>query len=323
MATYDFAYANKLFCFNLVTLEAESKGAETPIASFISLTSYLLEHAYNSQRTTLYAKINLITIRLLLEDPVLCKRICAPESKVFVRLCRQRSPYLPLVRTERVLAASILDTCIDGINHNLRRRLDIDLYISFIALIQRLVSYLSRTRTRLEYHWSELFRSLLTLIRFLSTYAADLINLSDIDILLDTVTNVIALSLSTGETFLPTPAAYDDLFYKLVETGDILTKFSDAYNLSKKPSNNIGTLIGVSKHYNQLLKDGVKGTAVKNLTSAQVAQVIKEGYETLDIQARDGLDTWERWREKEVRAFLKKVARGAVDDVKTLVQGEK
>lgn len=323
LGTYDFAYANKLFCLNLVTLEAEKKGAEPPIASFISLTSYLLEHAYTSSRTSLYAKLNLTTLRLLLEDQILCKRICSPDSKTFVRLCRQRSPYLPLIRIERVLGAAILDACIDGINHNLRKRLDVDLYISFIALIQRLISHLSRSRTRLEYHWNELFRSLLTLIRFLASYSSDLGNLTDIDILLDTLTNVIALSLSTGETFLPTPAAYDDLFYKLVETGDILTKFSSAYNLEERPNNNIGTLIGVSKHYNALLKDGTKGANVKNLTSAQVASVIKEGYETLELKGGEGLDGWERWREKEYRAFLKKVARGAVDDVKAQFDGGK
>jgi len=302
-------------------MEAENKQAETPLASFLSLTSYLLEHAYSSTRTSLYAKLNLLTIRLLIEDQVLCKRICSEESKTTVRLCRQRSPYLPLVKGERVLAASILDSMIDGINHNLRRRLDVDLYNLFIGIILRLISYLSRSRTRLQYHWSELFRSLLTLVRFLATYSSDLIHLAHIEHLLDTLVNLIALSLSAGESFLPTPAAYDDLFYKLVETGEILTKFSDAYGLSKRANSSIGTLVSVSAHYKELLKDGVRGGSVKHLTSAQVAQVIKQGYETLSIQTREGLDTWERYREADERTFLKRAARMAVGDVKALVAG--
>lgn len=321
LATYDFAHANKLFCFTLVTLEAENKQTECPIVSFISVTSYLLQHAYASTRTSVYSKLNLITIRLLLEDQVLCKRICSEDSKATVRLCRQRSPYLPLVQGQRTLSASILDTMVDGINHNLRRRLDIDLYNLFIGIILRTVSYLSRSRTRLDYHWSELFRSLLTLVRFLATYATDMTQLTGIESLLDNVVNLIALSLSAGESFLPTPAAYDDLFYKLVETGEILTKFSAAYDLSKRPNSSIGTLVSVSAHYKDLLKDGVKGNSVKHLTSAQVAQVIKQGYDSLDIQTKEGLDAWERYREADEKTILKKAARVAVWDAKGWLDG--
>lgn len=317
MATYDFAHANKLFCFNLVTLPAE-KGQEAPLSSFLSLTSYLLQHAHSSLRTTLYSHLNLLILRLLIEDQVLCKRICSDESKVAVRLCRQRSPYLPLVRGDRVFAASILDTMIDGINHNLRRRLDIEFYILCVGTILRIISHLSRSRTRLNYHWSDLFRSLLSLVRFLTTYTADLKNTHRMDNLLDDLVNLIALSLSAGEAFLPSPAAYDDLFYKLVEMGEVLVKFRDNYDLSKRSTNSIETLISVSKHYNQLLEDGASRRG-KHLTSVQVAGVIKQGYETLSIQAKDGLDGWEKYREADRRSFLKKMARAAVADVKMLI----
>jgi len=236
-----------------------------------------------------------------------------------VRLCRQRQPYLPAVRGDRIFAASILDAMIDGINHNLRRRLDVELYILCIGTILRLISHLSRSRTRLNYHWSELFRSLLSLVRFLTTYTADLKHLTHIDILLDDLVNLIALSLSAGEAFLPSPAAYDDLFYKLVETGENLVKFRDNYDLGKRPTSSIDTLISVSTHYNQLLADGASGRRGKHLTNAQVAGVIKQGYETLSIQAKEGLDSWDKYREADKRVFLKKMARAVVADVKTLI----
>ena len=236
-----------------------------------------------------------------------------------VRLCRQKSPYLPLVRGDRIFAASMLDTVIDGINHNLRRRLDVELYILCIGIISRLISHLSRSRTRLYYHWSELFRSLLALVRFLTTYTADLKNLNHMETLLDDLVNLIALSLSAGEAFLPSPAAYDDLFYKLVEMGEVLAKFRDNYDLGKRPTSSIDTLISVSTHYKQMLADGASGRRGKQLTSAQVAAVIKQGYETLSIQAKEGLDSWEKYREADKRVFLKKMARAAVSDVKTLI----
>jgi Domain of unknown function (DUF1741) len=141
LATYDFANANKIFCFNLVSSPAESKREESPFGAYLSLTSYILNHAHRSARSTLYAHLNLLVLRIIAEDSVLLKRICSDEGKTTVRLCRHKQPYLPLVRGERILATAILDTMIDGINHNLRRRLDVGLYMFVppapLASIQR------------------------------------------------------------------------------------------------------------------------------------------------------------------------------------------
>lgn len=264
--------------------------------------------------------MNLMVIRLLIEDPVICKRLCSEESATPVRLCRHRQPFLPLVKGDRVLATCVLDTMVDGINHNLRKRLDVSLYTLCVGIVLRIISYLSRSRTRLKYHWSEFFRSLLSLIRFLTQYTSDLKDLPHIDTLLDHVVNLVALSLSAGEAFLPTPAAYDDLFYKVVESGEVLAKFKENYGLANRHSNSIDTLINVSAHYKQLLStDGGGKKKPSNLTTQQVTEVIKQGYETLSIQAKEGLDTWERYREADERTVLKKMARAAVSDARVMV----
>ncbi|KJK82130.1 hypothetical protein H634G_02323 [Metarhizium anisopliae BRIP 53293] len=321
LASYDFAHANKLFCFNFVSLPGENDG-ERPIASYLSLTSYLLQHAHLSHRATYYAHLNLMVFRLLIEDSIVCKKLCSDEVKASVRLCRHRQPFLPLVKGERVLAASVLDCMIDGINHNLRRRLDVSLYTLCLGILLRIISYLSRSRTRLVYHWSEFFRSLLSLVRFLATYTSDLKDLTHINTLLDHVVNLLALSLSAGEAFLPTPAAYDDLFYKVVESGEVLTKFKENYGLENRKSNSIDTLISVSTHYNQLLAGGAGSSKKKpsHLTTHQVTEVIKQGYETLSIQAKEGLDTWGNFREADERTLLKKMARASVGDVRVMAE---
>lgn len=323
LATYDFCHANKLFCFNLVTVQNEG-AKERPVASYLGLTSYLLQHAHLSARTSNYAHLNLMVFRLLTEDPVMCKKMCSDESKTSVRLCRQRQPFLPLVKGDRVIAACLLDAMIDGVNHNLRRRLDVSLYTLCVGIMLRIISYLSRSRTRLGYHWSELFRSLLSLIRFLATYTADLKELPHVDTLLDHVVNLLALSLSAGEAFLPTPAAYDDLFYKVVESGEVLAKFKTNYGLQNRKSNSIDTLISVSAHYEQMLTTDGSSSKKKlsNLTTHQVTEVIKQGYETLSIQAKEGLDTWDRFREADERILLKKMARTSVEDARFMIETE-
>ncbi|KAM0665639.1 hypothetical protein ACQRIU_005900 [Beauveria bassiana] len=321
LAAYDFSHANKLFCTNFVTITSE-KGVEQPMAAYLSLTSYLLQHAHLSHRSTYYAHLNLMVFRLLIEDQATCKILCSDESKMVVRLCRHRPPFLPLVKGERVLACSLLDTMIDGINHNLRKRLDVSLYTLCLGILLRAISYVSRSRTRLHYHWAEFFRSLLSLVRFLTTYTSDLKDLPHVDTLVDHVVNLLALSLSAGEAFLPTPAAYDDLFYKIVESGEVLAKFKQNYGLGKRIGSSIDTLINVSTHYKQLLTDGGGKKKPRNLTTTQVTDVIKQGYETLSIQAKEGLDSWDRYREADDRSLLKNVARIAVADVRELLEQE-
>jgi len=98
------------------------------MSAYLSLTSYLFQHAHRSTRAALYSYLSLFIIQILVEDQLLVKRLCSEENKLTVRLCRQRQPYLPLVRGDRIPATVILDLMIDGINHNLRRRLDMDFY---------------------------------------------------------------------------------------------------------------------------------------------------------------------------------------------------
>ncbi|OAA33702.1 hypothetical protein AAL_01167 [Moelleriella libera RCEF 2490] len=156
----------------------------------------------------------------------------------------------------------------------------------------------------------------------LSEERSNLKDLTHINTLLDHVVNLLALSLSAGEAFLPSPAAYDDLFYKIVESGEVLARFKEKYMLQNRKSNSIDTLINVSTHYNQLLTDG--GASAKKrpsyLTTYQVTEVIKQGYESLSIQATEGLDNWDAFREADERTLLKQMARTTVEDVRSMTE---
>ncbi|CAG5155381.1 uncharacterized protein ALTATR162_LOCUS3633 [Alternaria atra] len=317
LSTYDFANANKVFCFNLVkSVSADKSEQPSSLSAYLSLTSYMFQHAHRSARAALYTYLSLFVLQILVEDQILAKRLCSDESKLSVRLCRQRQPYLPVVRGERVPAAVILDMMSDAISHNLRRRLDVDFYILCLGVLLRLLSHLGRTKTRITYHWSELWRTLLSFVRFLTTYESDIKSNYKSSGMINILVNLLAFALSSGENFLPDPAAYDDLFYKLVESGDTLIKFRDAFGL-KGQSDSMQTLINVSSHYQSLLNE--KGR--KHLSPQEVGQVIKQGYETLSIDASEGLDRWEKFREADFKSALKKIARVVVEDAKALNEG--
>jgi len=88
----------------------------------------MVQHAHRTARGAVYTCLNVLILRVLLEDTMVAKQLCDSENKMPVRLCRQRQPFLPIVRGTRPLVCSILDVMVDGITHNLQRRLDVDLY---------------------------------------------------------------------------------------------------------------------------------------------------------------------------------------------------
>jgi hypothetical protein len=184
-----------------------------------------------------------------------------------------------------------------------------------LGILLRILSYLSRTKLRITYHWSEVWRTLLSFFRFLTTYVDDVRSIHRSSVMVELLVDLLAFALSSGENFLPDPASYDDLFYKLVETGDSLAKFQDAFGLSSSTS--MQTLVNISSHYHALLESGEGKPRNKILSPNEVSIVIKKGYDTLSIDADEGLDRWERFREADFKILLKKIARAAIEDAKT------
>ena len=318
LTLYDFIMVNRVFCHHFLTIPSPDKGHAAPFSMFISLNSYLYQHAYRSPRATMYSYLTLLILLILVEDTPLAKLLC--ETTGPVRLCRQRPPYLPLPKGDRPYAAAIIDLLTDGITHNLRKRLDTSFYIQSLMVLSKLLSYLAKSRTKLAYHWSELWRSLLSFVRFFTAYPDDLKALARTTEVVQALVDLLALSLISGEVFLPDAAAYDDLFYKLVESGDALVKLRDTYSLSSatEKQTSINILIGVSKHYQELIDS--QRAKKEHLSPREVSKIIKQGYETLSIDGRDGQEAAEEgYREVEFRSILKRVARVAVGDATKIV----
>ena len=148
LTVYDFVSANKSFSADFVRAYGDDKTQTSPFAQYLSFCSYLYQHAYRSQRATQYAHLTLFTIQNLVEDLDVVKKMC--ETTVPLRLSRQRPPQLPLVTADRTLAANIIDVMIDSINHNLRKKLDVELYMLNIGILLRLITFLSKARIRLS-----------------------------------------------------------------------------------------------------------------------------------------------------------------------------
>ena len=336
LALYDFTLANKLFSQHFITQPSSDTAQPTPFSAFLSFSSYLYQHAYRSARASLYAYLTLLILLILTESPTTAKLLC--DTAAPVRLCRQRAPFLPLPKpAHRPYAAAILDAVAGGLSHNLRKRLDTAFYIQTLTVLSRLLTHLAHSRTKLPYHWSELWRALLSFLRFLNHYPDDLKSQPDTPHLVAALADLLALALTTGEAFLPDPADYDDLVYKLVENGAPLANLREVYGLAATATTSdeetttttpptaapaINTLVAVSTHYAALIEQSQRSTH-EHLSPKEVARIIKQGYETLRLEPAaeeaEGVAAGTGFREAEHKVRLKRIARVAVADAGVVV----
>lgn len=312
LTLYDFVLCNKLFSHHFVTTPSLDGSQPPPFSMFVSLNSYLYQHAFRSSRASNYAYLTLLVFLILVEDPTTAKLLS--ETSAPVRLCRQRPPLLPAISGERTYATAIIDLLTDGINHNLRKKLDTNFYLQSLIVLSRLLTYLAKTRTKLTYHWSELWRSLLSFVRFLTAYEEDVRRLSRATEVVHALMDVLIIALTGGENFLPDAAAYDDLFYKLVESGEVLVKLRDTYSIATESERSpINTLISVSQHYKEMIES--QRSKKQHLSPREVNKIIKQGYETLSFDVKDEADqAAAKYREVQYKTELKRIARVVVAD---------
>lgn len=135
--SYEFSQANK--AFSLGFIRSKASDGETPFGSFLSLGSYLATQQSRSMRATLYSRLVLLTIRNLLDDVSLIALLQHEDTKSQIRICRQRQPFIPIVPRDRKLIEGILDICICGIDHNLRRRIDVEFYLCLVWIYDLIV----------------------------------------------------------------------------------------------------------------------------------------------------------------------------------------
>ncbi|CAG8564383.1 11677_t:CDS:10 [Funneliformis caledonium] len=301
---------------------------------FLSISSYILQHN-RTNRTASYANVILLILVILVEDSTFNKVICEDERRFIVRLCRQRPPLLQNAKFPRPLVGIILDVVIGFINHNLRRKLQTDLYSMSLGVIHRIMSYLKKNCVRLPYHWSEIWQSLIGLLKFILSNIEyfqqdrDSVN----EVLLSAI-NIINLSVTFGDSFFPDPISYDNLFYEIIrakETFDGLSSIVNKTNFTKlgsptksafqKPMSSsqfdvLSNINTICTHFSLKIEGWKLTNRVKSITPEQVA-IINANYDTLELVTPEKLDHYTPYNEIPYHVpLLRQVLRVIVEDFK-------
>ncbi|CAO3618176.1 unnamed protein product [Mucor fragilis] len=332
---FDLVNGNPYFIHTIVNVcsKIDSESSTTPthtkttlLTSLISFASYLFENN-RTERTNMYARLLLTILLRLIEENSVMNYITRDGSAAAVRLCRQRSPSLPLNKSSRSLFCAILDGMLLFIRHNIRKKLDLTSYKLAFSIMHRVLSFVSKHKIRLNYHWVELWPSLTSTLHFTAQRLEELQFKEEFPLFLASFVSVFNMCVTHGETFLSDTKSYDSLYYEIIRATADFIKLSDYVNQSinlkarageRTPSitqNEFYNIKLICNHFKPALDEWQAAKNIKFPTPEQVMSVISENYATLELRPMDKLDLYVAFNEIPTEmGFFRQVLRVVVND---------
>ncbi|CAO3595570.1 unnamed protein product [Absidia cylindrospora] len=282
------------------------------LPNFLTFASYLFQHNRND-RSFVYTKLVMLILLRLCEEPTLLNVLSQQELFKTVRLCRQRPPPLPKVKSSRSLLCVILDDIVLFSKHNMRKKLDMATYRLAFSVIHRILAFLYKRRIRLEYHWNELWCTLTTVLHFTVVH----LNIfksktQEFHPFLSSLLRLFNICITHGEIFLHDTKSFDSLFYEIIRASEdfsILSHYATESSLEGKRKqssgdrspplsiSNFSNLKIICNHFKPALDEGLETHQFKYPSPDQVLALIQEHFATLSLMPMDKLDHFTPYNE--------------------------
>uniref|UniRef100_A0A8C6ZGX7 Armadillo like helical domain containing 3 n=1 Tax=Nothoprocta perdicaria TaxID=30464 RepID=A0A8C6ZGX7_NOTPE len=213
------------------------------------------------------------------------------------------------------------DLMVEFIVTHMMKEFPMDLYVRCIQIVHKLLCYQKKCRVRLHYTWRELWSALINLLKFLMSNETVLLAKHNIFILALMVVNLFNMFITYGDTFLPTPSSYDELYYEIIRMHQ---NFDNLYSMVLRLSTNAGqwkepaskvthalvNIRAIINHFNPKIESYAAVNHISQLSEDQVLEVVRSNYDTLTLKLQDGLDQYERYSEQHKEAaFFKELVR--------------
>ncbi|XP_043911526.1 armadillo-like helical domain-containing protein 3 [Protopterus annectens] len=221
----------------------------------------------------------------------------------------------------RPLVCAVLDLMVEFIVTHMMKEFPMDLYLRCVQIVHKLICYQKKCRVRLHYTWRELWLAFISLLKFLMSNETGLLAKHNIFTLTLMVVNLFNMFITYGDTFLPTPSSYDELYYEIIRMHQV---FDNLYSMVLRLSTNAGqwkeaaskvthALVNVRaiiNHFNPKIESYAALNHISQLAEEQVLEVVRSNYDTLTLKLQDGLDQYERYSEQpKEAAFFKELVR--------------
>ncbi|KAL7750180.1 hypothetical protein RI367_004353 [Sorochytrium milnesiophthora] len=264
-----------------VTLDEDLATPHTFIGDLISLCSYTFQNS-KTTRSHVYAGLLMRTLRSLTMHSAFCS--FAANAK----FPHKRSPRVSKLPDDMPVMAYVLDSVIGYLRHNLRRKLAMHTYICALEIVYTCIAHLRKGRTRIAYHWGEMWKTLLSVLSFVVSRFERLGQIGPtVQVLTDRLLVCLNTAIVHGDDFLPDGQSNEALYYELVRQSDMFDELERRYpsprhHVVRLAQRNIRTVLSQFKGA-LAAPTTATGSRPKRLSSKQIMTLIKEAYIGLDL----------------------------------------
>ncbi|RZF43949.1 hypothetical protein LSTR_LSTR006757 [Laodelphax striatellus] len=239
---------------------------------------------------------------------------------------RLRKP--PPDKASQPLASTLIELLVEFIMSHMMRRLPLEQYLQCVGCVHRLLCYQKRTRVRLLYPWKELWAALITLLKFILTNETHLVKKMNIFMLSLQVVNIFNLFITYGDTFLPSPSSYDELYYEIIRMHQVFDNiYSVAFRYSTiegeykdtalRLTNSLINVRAIISHFTPKIDAWLANQGLSTPSESEILEVVRQNYDSLTLKLQDSLDQYERYSEYPRHAsFFTAMVRSVVNDTR-------
>lgn len=251
--------------------------------------------------------------------------------KIQLHRLPMRHRQLPVEMPSQTLANTLLDLLVEFVMSHMMKKLPLELYLLCIGVLHRVLCYQKRCRVRLVYQWKELWKALIALLKFIIANEGQLAKKMNVFLLAHQVINIFNLFITYGDTFLFSPAKYDELYYELIRVHQVFDNVytmafrysaieSDFKETALRLTNSLVNVRAIINHFTPKIDAWLAGQGLSTPSEDQILDVVRKNYDSLTLKLQDSLDQYERYTENPRHsAFFTAMVRNVVTDLKQTI----
>ena len=306
---------------------ADSIGPSNLLVAFLEFCSIVMLNT-KDESSCKTSRLCFIILTCISEDQ--CANGIMHDSNIAFKVSLHRMPMRhrklspdQMRQSCKPLAHTVLDLMVEFILSNLRKSLPLDLHSFALGIIHRIICYQKRCKTRFDYPWTEIWSTLISLIKYLVNHESDLLkttpsHLSDghascssnnnnqnILSLVQASINIFNLFITYGDTFLSSDQSYDQLYYEIIRMHIVFDnlyllccRFTGMENSPFKQASaevvsSLTNIRSIINHFNPKIDSWKSDREIESLTEENVLEVVRSNYDSLVVMMQDGLDSYD------------------------------